>query len=273
MEHNIEPEEKLIRLLGYSVKVWYNSNRWIIYDENDLEVGFIQYKKLHSKNVKKGIPATFGYVLNIDSPIIQCQNIREVDSEESSLETTFSMDIKRENKEDQVEINFGNYSSFALWSKEFGYMMFKIDDNALYLNFKSKTENFELEETVLLEKGKKYGYTINYSNKDKLETVDTLNIDVSKKDDSNSNLIVVQREFRDNIIVGSNNSLVEGTMSDAIKGHEMGIEAFSHFRYLINEILPFKGDVVDTLIEGRTLIEEYDLIINGNIKKRKRTNE
>ena len=67
IKHNLEYEKRLIELLGYSIIGQKGVNHWYILDENKNHVGFIQYKKLHNANKKKGYEKTFGYHTVIDS--------------------------------------------------------------------------------------------------------------------------------------------------------------------------------------------------------------
>lgn len=270
LKHNIEPEEKLIRLLGYKLVEPNKSdsvNKWLIYDENDLEVGFIRYKKIHKT---RGMPAVYGYVLNIDSSTIKCHNTR---SKQRWVDSKYRIYIKSERSCPVVEIIFGSNPSITLWSNEYGYMKFKMNHEMLYLNFKSKTENFKINETVLLETGMKYRYSITYykpkfifddGNKEELT------LEVFNDDSRTQRLSVSEMKFENNDLVSKDESIVEGTLYDAIKGHEMGIEAFSHFRFLINEALPFNEEIIEELIGEEPLSKEQDLIINGNVKRRKR---
>ena len=45
IQHNIEKEEKLIKLLGYRLVGPSVANRWLIIDKNQNQVGFIKYNK------------------------------------------------------------------------------------------------------------------------------------------------------------------------------------------------------------------------------------
>ncbi len=42
--------------------------------------------------------------------------------------------------------------------------------------------------------------------------------------------------------------------------HQMGIDCFKHFRYLINQILPFKEEVISSLV-NEELINKFNLSI------------
>ena len=61
MQHNLEKEIRLVELLGYNIVGPDGSNRWLIVDEEQNKVGYIQYKKLYNGNPKKGYTTVFGY--------------------------------------------------------------------------------------------------------------------------------------------------------------------------------------------------------------------
>ena len=85
IHHNIENEKRLIELLGYSLIGPNGSNRWLIIDENQNEVGYIQYKKLYNGNVKKGYNKIFGYKTFIDSQSISCDFSRKINDKKFIL--------------------------------------------------------------------------------------------------------------------------------------------------------------------------------------------
>ena len=102
IEYDFETEKKLIELFGYNLLEPDNSNRMLIVDKDDNQVGFIQYKKLFKKNIKKNLPATYGYNFVIDSPTISCNIYRKnIDKIEESSDNNFTYEfqIKRENDE------------------------------------------------------------------------------------------------------------------------------------------------------------------------------
>ena len=67
IQHNLEKEKRLIELLGYNLVGPNGSNRWLILDGNQNQVGYIQYKKLCNGNSKKGYSKIFGYHTFINS--------------------------------------------------------------------------------------------------------------------------------------------------------------------------------------------------------------
>lgn len=50
------------------------------------------------------------------------------------------------------------------------------------------------------------------------------------------------RTNRENIVVGN--------VEEMVVKHGMGIDAFKHFRFLINQILPFKQEVISAMLEN-----------------------
>lgn len=63
--------------------------------------------------------------------------------------------------------------------------------------------------------------------------------------------------------------VVEGAMEEAIQKLDMAIDTFRHFRYLINQILPFKQEVMISLLkEVGPLHQNFDsLISNFNLEE------
>lgn len=176
---NIEYEKRLIDLLGYSIEGPDNSNRWKIFDSEHKSVGFIQFKKLYNKNIKKGYPATYGYRTEISSDKISFRYSRKAYDKDSKFFSqnddnhySFELICPNQEKNDIIELNFGEYPSINIWSKKYGYLIFNIDYNGLYLNFKSETENYDIRELLIYnavdELEKAYSYQISYSNKNVL---------------------------------------------------------------------------------------------------------
>ena len=173
MDLSIDFERKLLDLLGYTIIGPDNSNRYKIFD-NSKEVGFIQYKKLYFQNKKKGYPDLYGYVIHIDSKDIILDNTRKIYDtflfKNENNTYSYSFDIKRnDNDLDHVEITISDFFEIVIWSKEYGHMSFSINDNGLFLNYKSMTDNYNIEEVIVYRNNNKnldeYTYQIKYCNK------------------------------------------------------------------------------------------------------------
>lgn len=268
--HNIKSEIKLISMLGCTLNGPDNSNHWLILDENNNQVGFIQYKKLFKKNNKKGRPAIYGYHTEINTSDIIYNSTRKVGNENdiTNIDNRFNykLDIKRKDDNiDQLEINVGKCPGLTLWSEEYGFINFKLDNDGLHLDFKSKTENFNVEETIVYQIHNRqfsnlpneYAYQLCYC--DKSIEIDNDNskgikshqiVGTSKPYQQDSNEIkVVETTWVDDKLRKKRESFVKGTIEEMIVKHKMGIDSFNHFRFLINQILPFKEEIISSMLD------------------------
>ncbi len=254
-------------MLGCSLLGPDNSNRWLIMDEHKTIVGFIQYKKLYNENVKKGYPKTYGYQTELETNDILFKSTRKIQNEKEKNIFNYVLDIKRENGNiDHVVMYIGDCPSLTLWSKDNGFMNFKIDDNGLYLNFKSQTESFNTEEILIYKTdgekvsnhAKEYLYQLKYCDKsielnDKnLKGIKIREI-IGKSTPYQQNygeMKLIENTWINGKLRTSRENLVIGTVEEMAVKHGMGIDAFKHFRFLINQILPFKQEVIYVLLEN-----------------------
>lgn len=279
--NNIKHEKKLVELLGYNLIGPDNSNRWLVVDENNNQVGFIQYKKLFNKNDKKGYPATFGYCIKIDSSKISYKSTRKINNLKNRFtrdnQFSYAFDIKRENDDlDHVEISMDEFPYLNVWSKKYGSIDLKLDSNGLFLKFKSKTENFNVEELVIFRPNKgnrhrathknEYVYQIRYCDKELELSDDNLKGTTIREISGTNNpyyqeanqLSIKERTWINGKLRTNRENEVIGTIHEMAEKHQMGIDAFNHFRFLINQILPFKQDVISIML-GDEFVEERKL--------------
>lgn len=268
--HDIKSEEKLVSMLGFNLIGPDNSNRWLIRDKKNNQVGFIQYKKLFNKNDKKGYPATYGYHIEIDNKDISYNATRKVDniSDDIDFDTIFNykLNIKRKKGEsDYLEISVGEYPGLTLWSHQYGYMNFKVDEDGLYLDFKSKTENFHTEEILAYKTDgekvsnhpKEYSYQLRYC--DKSIEPDNENLKGVKIREIIGTSTPYQQNYEEIKLIAntwingklrtSRENIVAGTVEEMVVNHGMGLDAFKHFRFLINKILPFKQEIISAMLD------------------------
>ena len=264
IHHNIENEKRLIELLGYSLIGPDGSNRWLIIDENQNKVGYIQYKKLYNGNVKKGYNKIFGYETLIDSRSIEWNFQRKINDKNGN----YKFYIKRDNQEpDYVEMNIGEYHSLKIWSKDNGFISFYIDYRGLYLNYKSKTDKFNIEEVLKYKNiddeyhNKEYLYQIRYNKKDHKLSGSNSKITVQREISGTQNfydknqLKISTRTWVGRKLRTNRDRVVEGTIEEMATKHQMGIDCFSHFRFLINQIIPFNEDVISVIINDDRIKE------------------
>lgn len=245
--NEMNSEIKFIKLLNYELVGPDNSNRWLILDENKNNIGYIQKKKTHKKNIKKNLPAVYVYIMNIDSDLIKLTRTREIKNDLfTSNHDYYEFEIKvSETEYANIRLDMGELNrSITIWSEEYGYINFEVTKEKLFLNYKSKTDNYNIEETVDVEDTKmsnSYIYDISYCNKDcDIDNQSkTLSIKFKKeKYNSVTPLIIRQLKFENHKLVDDYCIKCEGTIEDSILEHEMGIDSLNHFKYLMNKIIP-----------------------------------
>ena len=269
VEHNLEKEKKLLDLLGYTLVGPNNSNRWIILDENQKEVGYIQYKKLYGGNVKKGKPKIFGYQTFIDSSKIKYDSTRELVDEEYK-DTYYQFDIKRTDQDvDHVEMYDG---SLHVWSKDYGFISFMISSNGLYLNFKRQTDKFNIEELLTyrnsndMDDWKEYAYQKGYCPKE-IELSDsssegrtTLEVSAVEYPHDREHLTISRKKWVEGELKFKEEKTIAGTIAERAARHKFGIKSFNRFRTIINQIMPFQKDILSILVT-EDMINQYNLSI------------
>ena len=276
IQHNLEKEIKLLNLFGYSLIGPDESNRWLIIDDNQKQVGFIQYK-LYNAISKRGFPKSFGHHTYIDSPNIHCEFTRRKDDKNKKaqgIDYNYEFEIKKENQDSyHVEMHLDKYPSIYIWGKGILLMTFRIDYKGLSLNFKSETENYNTEETLIYKNiddeyrnDKEYAYQLRYSKKkheitdDNSKYLTTRQIYGTQKYYDKNLLTISESTWTGNKLRTEREKIVEGTIEEMAIKHQMGIDCFKHFRYLINQILPLKEEVISSLV-NKDLINEVKLSI------------
>ncbi len=143
-------------------------------------------------------------------------------------------------------------------------MNFRLDYEGLYLNYKSKTDNFNVEETLVFKSeeenkynhAKEYAYVISYCDKnvdisnEMAKGIKTREISgISTPYEQEENLLKVsEKSWINHKIRVNRENVVSGSIEEMIAKQKMGIECFNHFRYLINKILPFKEEIITLLL-------------------------
>ena len=266
MEYNIKQETKLIELLGLHVIESKHSSYWLIMDNNLNEVGSIQYKNIMNRHNSKGFTA-FRYVTRIESDKIHYTAIRLPEKETPGYTNFY---IKQDNVErNNIEITLGKSPSIGIWNKSLGYYMeLSVSDDNLCCKFKSKTENYNTEEFIFVKSSRAalplydYEYSLKYCEKDKNITnpdeCTTVDIKIFNHIGMGGKLDIHFLKWINGASKPEEIAEVEGILLEAIQKHQDGIEAFSHFRYLINRIVPFVEEVITSILKDRGITEpEY----------------
>lgn len=261
-------EKKLLDLLGYTLSGPDKNKEYKILDKEAV-VGYIKYQKIQSRNKRKGEPAIYGLITNINSNQIVFNNIRKIYDNGFQMYTDkdidfYELDIKRDNDIDRVELNLGESFNINIWSKKFGYSKLSIDCNGIHLFYSSKTDNYNIQEIVNYrltnETLSHYEYQITYCDKHLKLTGDkgVTTREISGYQIDLNKLKIFEKTYINDKLRTKWETCVDGTIEEMVLKHEMGIDAFNHYRYLLGKILPFKFDIIDEVIHPE-LIDEYNL--------------
>lgn len=261
-------EEQLLTLLGYYAVGPDHSNRWIIFNQDHEQIGFIQQKKLRSKNKKKDLPAIYGYYMEIESETISYKGSRKLEDDSNLF---YQLGIKRDEKlVNHVELNLGSDTpGIFIWSKENGYMELKfLYDGSFFVDFKTKGERSNIRQQVILKSINQnkdfdinynhYHYSLSFCDKEKdinrNHDVTILNVtfdcDSIADKDGNSMKITTENWDRGKLIK-FDQVVTKATLEEAITKLSMGIDVVSNFRNFVNQVLPFEQDVISHILKQK----------------------
>lgn len=251
---DITYEKELIDMLGYNIVGPDTNNRWIIL-EDDNQIGFIQYKKLHSR--KKNKPAVYGYHTEIDSSTIIYNESRSSMMDRKN----YNIYVKTENEiPDYYTITLGNAPSIKASGKKCGPMSFSIAPGFIELEFQSKNDQYVFEEFVSYDNIKQsFSYTVTSIDNESNEQSSLVLSARSDNFKQSNKLLLTQYTWKNEILEDNYSSIVEGTIDDLVSNLDMINNSFDYFKSLINYLLPFKENIYDTLVND-------EVIINNNIE-------
>ncbi len=305
MEHNLETEEWLLDLLGYS-KVQTKKNQWTIFDENGTNVGYIIYDRAISDRKKKGEAAVYCYYTHIKSSTVNYDASRRVNDKQGNFlpqensytiflngegekcrplyrETSGFLEINR-GKNPYIKLQHDRYPDRIVRDSDFNAEV-EIDDGKLFVFVGSTTEHFATEEELTFANPKDgeaiYSYQIASSDINwdpffapvHFETVRS----ISGRKKKNSALeIDIETKSRDIItlkeiprfsrFIKDDNATIE----DIARENEMGQICLKHAIALFNKRLPFKKDLLSLLITEE-VIKDNNLEVFFQIPEKEKT--
>lgn len=175
-------------------------------------------------------------------------------------------------------MSLGENPSISIWSTQYGFLSVGIDYRGLNFHFNSKTESFVIEEFLsywnnVYDDKKMYCYQIRNRRK---EVIPTFTNDkmitreiIGTFEQYYDKLKITQSTWVYNKLRYRKESLVDGSIQEMAEKHQMGIDSFQCFRYLINKALPFKKDIVKELFPDE-IIEQNNLeLFFPDYKKKK----
>ncbi len=252
IKHNIEREQLLVDLLGYTLEGPDEQNAWIIYDERKNPVGRIQYKKFNNGNERNGFKKVFGYCTSIDSDKIFFKSNRK----DTDNNKKYDFDIKRAGKESiHAVMDAGKFPCITLWNYDGNKSIDMFTTDSVFaINLEDETDSFRIEESVVCknwannEEREEYIYRINANKKDKRERPYTIDKQIGAWTTKGGKITVRERTYKDSQLTDVNLNIFRGTVQELAEKNDMGIDAFNRFRYLLDKMLPFKEDIIPILL-------------------------
>lgn len=255
---NIEYELKLLELLGFRVTEQNAANRMIIVDSNDVEVGYIERKKIN-----KGYPIEYGYIMEINNGKIIYNGLRKEEDYSNNLvkqPLSYTFYAKSyDGSQDRIYISLGEKRTFKYQSDKHGYAELKVSKDQLYLNFYRPMVNPSMREIIAYDNfgnmQGRYSYKIIYGEQERHiedEYNKTAIFEISGI--HNSTMKDNQLEIQECIWLDGEeteriHSQVMGTIPEMALKHENGIATFNYFIDFIKVIMPFSQNIVAAIFD------------------------
>ena len=264
INHDLAKEKRLIEWLGYSLVDTDNPNLWNILDENQNQVGQIRSSQVMHVNSDKFVTK---YETFIDSPTITYKCSRDLNDDESIFQKnyySYSFMLKKDNiNADFVEIYVGSSPSISIWSKDYGHLYFSLSSRGMHVNVKNKTDRFDIDEVLdyknfVHDEFKEYAYKITYHRLDAKmhngEFRDTTREITANQypnclhSNEKNKLRITEKTWVGHTIKDEWKAIVDGSVQELASKNQMGIDCFNYFRFLANKIVPFKSDVLYSIV-------------------------
>lgn len=266
---SLEHEKKLLDLLSLKIVQTEEPNILAIVNRNGKQVGEIKRKRIHGRKLKKG---ALGYETKLETNKVSYSFTRILEDGykdeflKKDKSSFYSFDVKNKNQNrHHVEIDLGINPSLTIWSEEYGFINFLVSERKMRFTFESTTERFHTQEHIeivmndeeLTHLAKQYYYQLDFcsidNNLENREKKTSYILSVNMKQEQEISLC--ESTWRKGKLVKNVFTEGDGKISDIIVKHKDGIEAFKRFRYLINEIIPFKKEVIKVMLEQRGIAE------------------
>lgn len=274
--HNIDYERRFVELLGFHLVETDHPDYWQIFNNCNCCVGHVEFKKLYKGSKKRKQQPIYGYHTVINTPMISSDNKRSLTDgfgHDESEYAHFSFDVLKGDKKGHANIDMGLFPGITVWSENYGFMEFNIDPSHMYLNYKSRTDNFNLEEILVFKnrvtdhrESQEYVYQLR-SCKKNYELSDDKPAGRTSREisgvhsyyDEDGILKVSERTWVHGHLRNKRDSVVAGTVEEMAEKHEMGIDCLNHFRAHIKKVLPIRKDIMSTIVSD-------DIIQEGNFQ-------
>lgn len=272
-------ELKLLNLLGLSLNESEIANKWLVVNNTGKPVGYLKRKRNKGNSGDKKEFFGFTYELFLKNGVMTYHNFRN--SMEEKNEYKYVFDRVNGNFSERVFLDFGEEPKIFI-QRENDDFMFLLKKNRLYLNFKSKTVNYKMEEilNIFLDKSfikeedydRTYDYSLSFCplDEDLEDSPERTTFVLYAKyrptlyyNDEKKSLKIIDEKWVNGEKVSGTESLVRGKISDVISLHEDGINSFMQFKILFNSMFPYCDDAMELLLEEYNFEEEEFRLITG----------
>lgn len=251
---DIEREKKIIELLGYNIFKLGNSKNFIICDYKGEKIGFIECRASNRNEDKNE------YYTEINSDIVKVKS-GVVEPMILGGKPVFNIFFKGNEKNNyesgNIYIHIGpDFTGIDLHDNNNRRLILEIRPNSISMLCRVPF-NWYIEECIFVDYSEGlYTYELSFNDIRDIDNMSFNKLNLKcKRDSENSKLLNIENTQCKSKFYDSKEdkreyiSIVEGNLEDAIKKHEMGIDSFSHFRYLIN-LQPFKAEIISWLIKN-----------------------
>ena len=273
-KYDIRLAKRVVDLLGYKLVDSDKDNYWIILDDNDNDVGFIEFDKIFQNSRIK-----------ISSPSILLVDV--IPKEEKCFSFRFNIadkgtvDIKLYRPDVEVSLFYPAYINIeTVKGEKLGLAchdyteLWETDPRSfreygLYLSYKYPMGEYDVSEDVAyidldysnLHLHKMYRYELEYGSSDYAGRIENLRA-ISKADDPDF-LMVSKKSFRykygnDELLSSKEQTIIDKRVKEYAKEHGRGREIFNYIRFMLNQMLPLKEDIFSEIFTEE-VINEYGL--------------
>lgn len=257
----IKHELRLLQMLGCGAYKKYNSNKWIIQDKKIRPyktIGEIARKRNKSRNAT----SPYIYITKFESEDVSYMSSRDFDDEKNNFCYNFKVKKAGQDAYD-VFISCGKNPKVSIWSykSEDVFAEFAISNNAFFVDFVRRTENFSVQEVVTFNwepsgsDKKEYSYQMRHCKRPSSSGITTYAFSAEQdRQRFGEGVSLLSVETWENRGLSERESnMAECSVEDAIRENEMGTDAIDAFRSVLNKVLPFKEE--DAL---NVLLKDYE---------------
>lgn len=251
----IDHEYRLIKLLGYGL-IPDSENRCNIVDEEGKVVGYLDRRPFIKDNEQ-----VWGYYIKINSDRVFFAEKRAED--DYSHEDSYDFIVKGPDGDYVVTMKLGKEPTIS-FTYNGNLIYLQVSEAGLYSSFDSKTENFNIHNTVMFSNLKdflqEYIYHITYSKRNNEGKTTTREFSI-RKEPNKKKIDVSDRAWFDERPTFATDYKVDGEFMEASELNDLGIEAMSHLRFVLNEALPFKIEAMKVLLSDTPYYDESGIEI------------